>query len=182
MIRTFIAITLSNHVKESLLEISERIGSFDKHREIRWIEKQNIHLTLAFLGNVEKKTIEELILILEQKTSSSKKFDMNIVEYSYFPFVKNPKVVAALIQNSEDLTSLSAKTEVAVRSVGIQLEKRRFTPHITLGRVKSKKRVPLKIAPAPLFITEKIESFFLIKSELSRHGAIYTPLFEFPLG
>ena len=136
-IRTFLALELPQTVSNKLSAHAELISGHDKLQQIRWLPKQNYHLTLAFLGNVEYVLINSLQLKLEQNLSYNKAVLFRFSEITPFPFSGIPKIAAAMLERSEELMQLQHSVAKCVRAFGISLERRRFTPHVTLGRLKS---------------------------------------------
>ena len=180
-IRTFLALELSQTVRNKLSAHAELISGHDKLQQIRWLPKQNYHLTLAFLGNVEYALIRSLQLKLEQNLSFIKAVPFRFSEITPFPFSGTPKIAAAMLEHSEELMQLQHCTAKCVRGFGISLERRRFTPHVTLGRLKSRSRKSLAFQPQQIYLDGVSEKVVIFQSELTPKGAIYTSLGEISL-
>ena len=180
-IRTFLALELPQTVRNKLSAHAELISANDKLQQIRWLPKENYHLTLAFLGNVEYVLISSLQLKLEQNLSFNKAVPFRFSEITPFPFSGTPKIAAAILERSEELMQLQHNTAKCVRGFGISLERRRFTPHVTLGRLKSRSRKSFAFQPLQIFLEGVSEMVVIIKSELTPKGAVYTSLGEISL-
>ena len=180
-IRAFLALELSQTVRNKLSAHAELISGHDKLQQIRWLPKQNYHLTLAFLGNVEYVLISSLQLKLEQNLSCNKTVPFRFSEITPFPFSGTPKIAAAMLEHSEELLQLQHNTAKCVRGFGILLERRRFTPHVTLGRLKSRSRKSLAFQPQQIFLEGVSEKVVIFQSALSPNGAVYTSLGEISL-
>ena len=180
-IRAFLALELPQTVRNKLSAHAELISGHDKLQQIRWLPKENYHLTLAFLGNVEYVLISSLQLKLEQKLSSNKAVPFRFLEITPFPFSGTPKIVAAMLEYSDELMQLQHNTAKCVRAFGISLERRRFTPHVTLGRLKSRSRKSLAFQPKQIFLGGISEKVVISQSELAPKGAVYTSLGEISL-
>ena len=89
-IRTFLALELPQAVRDKLSTQSELISRHDKLQQIRWLPKENFHLTLSFIGNVEYVLISNLQLNLEEYLSSNKAVSFRFSEISPFPFSGTP--------------------------------------------------------------------------------------------
>ena len=177
-IRTFLALELSQTIRNKLSTHAELISGHDKLQQIRWLPKENFHLTLAFLGNVEYVLISSLQLKLEQNLSSIKAVPIRFSEITPFPFSGTPKIAAAMLECSDELMQLQHNTAKCVRGFGISLERRRFTPHVTLGRLKSRSRKSLAFQPQQIFLEGVSEKVVIFQSELAPTGAVYSSLGE----
>ena len=180
-IRTFLALELPQTVRNKLSAHAELISGHDKLQQIRWLPKQNYHLTLAFLGNVEYVLISSLQLKLEQNLSFNKAVPFRFSEITPFPFSGTPKIAAAILERSEILMQLQLCIAKCVRGFGISLERRRFTPHVTLGRLKSRSRKSIVFQPQQIFLEGVSEKMVIFQSELAPKGAVYTSLGEISL-
>ena len=180
-IRTFIALELSEAVRNKLSVQAELISGHYKLQQIRWLSKENYHLTLAFLGNVDYVLISSLQLKLEQNLSSNKAVPFRFSEITPFPFSGTPKIAAAMLEHSDELMQLQHNTAKCVREVGIFLEHRRFTPHVTLGRLKSRSRKSIAFQPQQIFLEGVSEKVVILQSELTPKGAVYKSLGEISL-
>ena len=182
-IRTFLALELPQTVRNKLSTHAELISGYDKLQQIRWLPKENYHLTLAFLGNVEYVLISslQLKLELEQNLSYNKAVPFKFSEITPFPFSGTPKIAAAMLEHSEELMQFQHNTAKCVRGFGISLEHRRFTPHVTLGRLKSRSRKSLAFQPQQIFLEGVSEKMVIFQSELAPTGAVYTSLGEISL-
>ena len=180
-IRTFLALELPQTVRNKLSAHAELISGHDKLQQIRWLRKENYHLTLAFLGNVEYVLSSSLQLQLEQNLSYTKAVPFRFSEITPFPFSGTPKIAAAMLEYSDELMQLQHNTAKCVRAFGISLERRRFTPHVTLGRLKSRSRKSIAFQPQQIFLEGVSEKVVIFQSELTPKGAVYTVLGEISL-
>ena len=180
-IRTFLALELPQTVRNKLSAHAEVISGHEKLQQIRWLPKEYYHLTLAFLGNVDYFLISSLQLQLEQNLSFNKTVPFRFIEITPFPFSGTPKIAAAMLEYSDELMQLQHNTAKCVRAFGISLERRRFTPHATLGRLKSRSRKSIAFQPHQIFLEGVSEKLVILQSELTPKGAVYTPLGEISL-
>ena len=180
-IRTFLALELPQTVRNKLSAHVELISGHDKLQQIRWLPKENYHLTLAFLGNVDYFLIRSLQLKLEQILSSKQAVPFRFSEITPFPFSGTQKIVAAMLEHSEELMQLQHNTAKCVRAFGISLERRRFTLHVTLGRLKSRSRKSIAFQPQQIYLESVSEKMVIFQSELAPKGVVYTSLGEISL-
>ena len=180
-IRTFLALELPLTVRNKLSAHVELISGHVKLQQIRWVPKEKYHLTLAFLGNVEYVLFGSLQQTLEQNLSFIKPVPFRFSEISPFPFSGTPKIAAAMLEYSDELIQLQHNTVKSVRTFGISLERRRFTPHETLGRLKSRSRKSIAFQPQQIILEGVSEKVLIFQSELTPKGAVYTPLGDISL-
>ena len=180
-IRIFLALELPQIVRNKLSVHAELISGYDKLKQIRWLPKENYHLTLAFLGNVEYVLINSLHLKLEQNFSFIKAVPFRFSEITPFPFSGTPKIAAAMLEYSDELMQLQHNTAKCVRAFGLSLVRRRFTPHVTLGRLKSRSRKSITFQPQQIILEGVSEKVLIFQSELTPKGAVYTSLGDISL-
>ena len=180
-IRTFLALELPKTIRNKLSAHSELISGHYKLQQIRWLPNENYHITLAFLGNVEYVLISSLQMKLEQNISSNKAVPFKFSEITPFPFSSKPKIVAAMLEHSDELMQLQHNTAKCVRAFGISLERRRFKPHVSLGRLKYRSRKSIAFQPQQILLKGVSEKIVIYQSELTPKGAVYTSLGEISL-
>ena len=180
-IRTFLALELPQTVRNKLSAHAELISGYDKLQQIRWLLQENYHLTLAFLGDVEYVLISSLQLKLEQNLRYNIAVPFRFSEITSLPFSGTPKIVAAMLEHSDELIQLQHNTVKCVRSFGISLEHRRFKPHVTLGRLKYRSRKSMTFQSQQIFLEGVSDKIVIFKSELARKRAVYTSLGEISL-
>ncbi len=184
-LRTFIAISLPAEIKDFLGRLQEALKVSDA--DVNWVKKENIHLTLKFLGERDKKKTEEIIKVMDGISQKSPGFHLEIASIGAFPKKETPRVVwSGLSKGDKEAKEIARELENEIAKLGIPKETREFSSHITLGRVRSaKNRMQLverlnyleKNFPAgnPRF---KVEKITLFKSTLTPHGPIYEVLYE----
>ncbi len=180
-IRTFIAIELSEDLKsrigDYIAELQQLIGV------VKWVKPANLHFTLKFLGNVEEGLIPEVIREVEKAAESRPSFSVALEGFGAFPGLRNPRVFwIGVKEGKRELADSAAYIEHGMEKLGFTREKRRFSPHLTVGRVKRGVRMSGKIE-APHFgpSTFQVQSITVMKSTLTPDGPIYDPLGVIPL-
>lgn len=179
MVRAFVAIELSDAVREKLGQAQERLRTAGGRLNL--VDPALAHLTLKFLGEVEPERLERvktaLIGIRE------KKYDLRVAQVSGNN-ARHPRVVWFAVQDGGRTAQLADAVEKALFPLGFEREKRGFTPHVTLARVKefdpSLPEVIAKIAHMEAG-TCTIDRIVLKKSTLTPKGPIYETLLEVPL-
>lgn len=165
--RSFIAISLSDDVKEALAPLQRALPVG------RLISSDNMHLTLAFLDDQTEETLEELheeLLIL-----SAPPFGVTFLGIESFG-----QVMAVVVQDCPALITLHRKIQTAMRRAGIVLPRRRFRPHVTIARFKPGQREAVQLAKRPRTLSAlpkvPVTSFTLYQSILRPEGAIHEAL------
>ena len=183
-IRSFIAIELPQNVKNELTQLEDELESPD-HRFVKWVNPRAIHLTLKFLGNVPLKQIPEISNAIERASKGIPPLHLQIASLGVFPNANRPRVLWVGIKGETDsLQGLQRKIDSALVSLGFTEEKRPFTPHLTLARVREGASIIDRKGFGELVMSINFESkhpisveaLNLIKSQLTPEGAIYTCL------
>lgn len=181
MLRAFVALVLPIELVDLLAEYADQYRIQDRNQEIRWVDPDNYHLTLEFLGDIDEQDIAPIADQLLAELDSFELTPQTIREISYFPFTSKPKVVAALLDKEASLAELHRRVEKILRRLDMTLQKQRFTPHITLGRVRARRAPRLQIPPVALNQQVQFSRLMLIESHLHPQGASYAPLVEWVL-
>ncbi len=184
MVRTFLAIDLPLDLKRELSNL--RKVALPEDNKLKWVEEENFHLTLKFLGNIPESLIEKIYKSCVKVCEEFSSFPLELGEVGVFPEKGIPRVIWIGIEKAQDqLLSLYKGIEKALKSLKLEKKKESFHPHITLIRVKEVKDpsalnvylVKLKSSALPLkgraFLVKELTLF---KSELSLKGPKYTPL------
>lgn len=183
--RIFIAIEIPEGVRNLLGQIQTHLKYAGA--DVKWVVKENVHLTLKFLGEVSEDKISYIKSILDEIGKSTKSFELNLKDIGAFPKIEYPRVIwVGLGKGAPESKALAERIDEALSKIGFQKETRPFASHLTIGRVRSpKNREVLK---------EKIESYqlstisyqligsvILFQSTLTPRGSIYTKLHEVQL-
>ena len=179
-IRTFISLDLPLSLRHELSGQAELIAGQDKRQQIRWLPRENYHLTLVFLGDVDSAKLSGLQFTLEQKLEATEAVPLIISTITPFPFSR-PKIAAALVERTAELLRLQSDVTNCVRQFGIFPENRRFVPHVTLGRLKPRAGKTVEFQARNILLVDTAETVTLFQSELTASGAIHAALAEFPL-
>ncbi len=178
--RLFIAVELPEAIKKSIAEVQERLRTAGAHAA--WTRPEGIHLTLKFLGEVEEAKAASITDALAGACRGRGQLRLEITGAGAFPSVKAPRVLwLGLAGEIEKLAVLQAAVEDAMEGLGFEREDRKFSPHLTLARVKFLK--PRDNWPALIegirdvklggFTADHVS---LMKSELRQDGAVYTEM------
>ena len=185
--RTFIAVELDETCRRRLVKTVELLRPMAGG--VRWVSPESMHLTLKFIGEVDELAIPGAIEALGPAAGAAEPFTMRVAGVSAFPSRGRPRVIHVGIEEPDGvLAVLQSAVEAALaEELGVAPERRRWTPHVTLGRVKDARRCPrveqiAAAVPEQDFGRVEVDSFVLMASELRPAGAVYTPVHRFPLG
>lgn len=183
-LRTFIAIPLAAEVQERILALQNEVKK-EISQGVKWVEKQSLHVTLKFLGDVEESAVSAISSCLAKMTEKLAPFSFRVQGVGVFPNKEKPHILWTGIEGAREiLPSLARNLDTEMKRFGIASEEKEFSPHITIGRVKRFAEIPL--ASIHTFLQHKdlglgevqVKSILLFKSELFPEGPIYTSLSE----
>jgi 2'-5' RNA ligase len=179
--RLFVALDLPPDVIASLEKLVE---SLRPSARIAWSPPANLHITTKFIGWWPDERLDEVKEALAAVPRPGP-VEVAVRGLGFFPNARAPRVFWCGVE-APGLEALAADTDRATAALGIESEKRAFSPHLTLARIKERIDLgPLRAAidalPAAGFGRFRAESFFLYRSDLRPGGSIYTRLAEFPL-
>jgi len=175
--RGFIAIDIGSFSK--LVELENEIKNSGAHTKL--VEPENIHITLKFLGDTNEEYINKIEEIINNSVKDIEPFEIKLKGMGVFPNQNYIKVIWIGVENGEPIGLIANKIDEGLSKIGFIKEKRGFSAHLTIGRVKSAKNKDnlLKIVDKYKeieFLKIKVESIILKKSELTPKGPIYTTL------
>lgn len=177
LFRSFIALQLTEGSRNRLAELIDFYQAQDKYNEISWPNSENYHVTLAFLGDQLSSDLERLAEQLNFSEPPNIDINFNACELSYFPYHSRPKALAVILKLDSKIERLKSYTDQTLRSCGISYDKRKFIPHITLGRIRGRKTPNLVIPPRYIDLDLDCSGLTLFHSDLRSDGAVYTPIF-----
>ncbi|MDH3733613.1 MAG: RNA 2',3'-cyclic phosphodiesterase [Gemmatimonadota bacterium] len=158
----------------------------DAGRAFRWVREGQLHLTLRFVGAVDRSLIGEVSQNLDLAVSPHHPFQLDIRGTGCFPGPRRPRVLWAGVESTPELLELQAAVEVAVRNAGCAPEDRPFLPHITVARIRPgsvvDEGVVADLDSTRLAIRVPVREVALMESTLSPAGARHRALRVCPLG
>lgn len=185
--RLFVAIEIPDQVRENLRVVLRDLGAGapgSAGAGLRWVTVKNLHITLKFIGEIADEQFHPICAALNTVISPPAPLELDGLAFS--PSEKRARVLWLQIRASAELSRLAASVEGALEPLGIERERRAFTPHLTLARLKNP-RVPAELRKA---VAEgrhcsaghfRASEFRLIESKLKSSGAEYTTRRTFPL-
>jgi 2'-5' RNA ligase len=183
--RLFLAIPIDKQILEILA------GAVDRLREsrapVRWVRPEGMHLTLKFLGETGEDRVAPLVEAVSSVTRGVVPFPISVTGAGGYPNLRRPRVLwTGIIENSGTLFRLANGIENATEKLGWEREKRKFSPHITIGRVKGNMNIA-RLTTAMEGIREEhwggqeVGEVVLYSSKLQPGGAVYEKVHVFEL-
>jgi 2'-5' RNA ligase len=153
--------------------------------QVRWSDPESIHLTLRFFGDVAEESLEKIAEVVLSVGRSVAPFQAELRGVGAFPSPTRPRVIWLGIAGAAPLAQLHAALDAALRQEGWPGEERPFSPHLTLGRVRTPLTLPPRLleryrdvgcGPLP------VDRLILFESRLRPAGAVHLPRATIPLG
>ena len=183
--RSFCAVELSDEIAAGIRRIQEDLK--ERARGVRWVRPEGIHLTLKFLGEVDPDRIEGIAHKMEEAVRETGPFSIGVRGGGAFPNARNPRVIWIGIDDpSGELRKVQARVEENMEELGFTREGRGYTPHLTLGRLRSSKGKgavahALEAIGTHDLGTMEVREIILFRSHLKPTGAEYTKITSVPL-
>ena len=187
--RTFIAVDFSPEIIRKINEIIVYFKTQTPERAFKWVEPENLHLTIKFLGEVPEKKIEQIKSLIKETLDDFKSFQIGVEKMGMYPNAQKPRVIWLGITGAEPLKDIHKMLESQLQKADIQPDKRSFSPHLTIARIRrnadvqSVKEIGETLSKFRVgsLGTCAVNHIVLYKSELTPQGPIYTPLLSSPL-
>jgi 2'-5' RNA ligase len=182
--RVFIALKTSEEVKTELKQLQTRLkGIVDG---VRWVRPDGIHITLKFLGEIEEKGLPCIYNAVSKAIEEIPPFTVLFDGMGGFPDIVAPRVIWVGVRGGEEIERIAKRVEEELHLIGYPKEKKGFTPHLTIGRIKR----PRKDEALRRFLSTynlpslkmRVRDVSVMQSHLTPQGAVYTTLKEFRLG
>ncbi len=186
-LRTFIAVPIDKAIRDHAVALQDSLAR--SGAEVKWVESENIHVTLLFLGEVEDRTVPEVCRVVAEVTADLAPFEMSVEGVGCFPSPRRPKTLwVGVGAGRQELVGLHDALEPPLLDLGCyRREERQYTPHITLGRVKGPTGTE-QLATALARRADwrggqvRVREILVMSSELRPEGPTYTVLGRGKLG
>jgi 2'-5' RNA ligase len=186
-VRTFIALDPGPAIRDRMEALQESLARTGA--EVKWVERQNLHVTLLFLGEVDNRDLLPVCRAVEAVAQGRQAIEVSVEGTGCFPNMRRPHVLwIGVGKGLQEVCALHDALEKPLLELGCyRREERHFTPHVTLGRIRSERPVePLTAA----LMKEKdyaagatvIGEVQVMSSELSPKGPVYTVMSRAKLG
>ena len=178
--RLFIALNLPKKERERIYRAARRFR--EEEMPVRWLEPENFHVTLKFLGEVRQDRVPAVEDAVARVAGSTKSFTTEFGGFGAFPTIRRPRTVWLGVGANPELRCLKQDVEWALGDVGFNAETRAFHPHITLGRADDRggagafRGLDDLMASMDFRGDLRVHTIDLMRSHLSRDGAWYSVL------
>jgi RNA 2',3'-cyclic 3'-phosphodiesterase len=176
MHRLFVAIRPPEDVRDLLID------AMDDSPDFRWQDDEQLHLTLRFVGEVDRPLATDLADALSRVRAE--RFELRVSGLGRFE-QRSSGALWAGVEPKAPVAALAAKVERTCQAVGLEPEHRAFHPHVTLARWKGRRTREVEhfLERRRGLVSEPfdVDEFILFESRLSRHGAHYEPVATYPL-
>lgn len=182
-LRTFIALEIPDGVRAAAAKLMQRLKA--SGAKVTWTAPENLHVTLKFLGEVDVTSIAHVCSAVQRAAAPLSPFRVSLQGAGAFPEISRPRVLWLGVDEGKDpLIELHARIEEQLAELSYPFDGRRYTPHVTLGRVRG----PNEVLAEQLALESQlavgdmyVEEVLIYSSELTQDGPLYTPLGRAPL-
>ena len=193
-VRTFVAVEISEPVRRAAAKLIKTLST--TAADVKWVEPQNLHLTVKFLGDVILKETARICQAVQKAAAEVEPFELTIGGVGAFPNPERPRTIwigghcedAADVDAADGMALLHEKIEQRLAKLGFRKDSRRFQAHLTIGRVRrggpglaDLARLVQENADLPLGKTVVREAV-VFSSQMTREGPAYHPLGRATIG
>ena len=169
--RAFIATMVPEGIRKKITDFINKEKR--KEQPIKWVNFENLHITLKFLGEISEEKKNEIITVLTETAKKFTPFQVGLEGIGCFPSSKNPRVLwIGVATGNEQLCNIANELEENLSQLGVKKEKR-FHAHLTIGRIKKFCKVDDVLEKNIMFEPFTVHSITLFKSTLKPKGPIY---------
>ena len=188
-LRLFVAVTLPAEAREAIARLIHALRAATL-TGVRLVDPDGVHLTLKFLGNVDSSRVSVLTDALDAAGEGAAPFALQLGGVGVFPNPRSPRVLwAGVLGDTESLTALASRVDDTCSTLGFSRERRPFSPHLTLARVRESASAherqlsasiikDIALAPTQPF---SVQAFHLVRSTLTPSGPIYETVHTIPM-
>ena len=175
--RLFLALTLPKKERQRIHRAARPLR--EGELPVRWVDLEQYHVTLKFLGSVRKGALDSIRHTLDEVTSNTAPFDAAVTGFGAFPTIRRPNVLWAGVHATPELRCLKQDLEWGLAELGFEKETRAFHPHLTLGRASSDgaglfRGLDELVASLDLEAPFVVRAVDLMQSRTSSDGVTYT--------
>jgi 2'-5' RNA ligase len=179
MVRCFVAVFLSPTLRPQVVALQRYLAQ--SGADVKWVEAENLHFTVKFLGDVEESRLAALTTVLEACAGGIGPFELSLGAAGAFPRLQDPRIIWVGVEaGKQPFVTLASAVEEAMKAEGFRREGKGFSPHLTVGRTRSGRNLGVLVerllSCAPLKGAMRVDEIQLVASELTSSGPIYSPV------
>jgi 2'-5' RNA ligase len=172
---------------ENLLRKYYNLKKELKHERIKWVDPENMHLTLKFFGELPEEKVADINKVIRPFAAQVAPFTIRLQHTGVFGSRYNPRVIWYGIEDGSRLKNLGNELLEELDTAGFENDRQHFVPHFTVGRIKeltSKDHFQRSIATYKdaFFQESEVKEIHLFESILRREGPKYLTQEKYPLG
>jgi 2'-5' RNA ligase len=176
--RCFIAVKISAEQRNRIAALIDDFRREDVR--VKWVKPENLHVTLKFLGEVDERNFPDMFAALEKSLTSCKEFDFCLKGLGCFPDTRRPRVIwVGIDEGADELKKVARDIDQIMCEFGFKPEKRGFSAHLTIGRVKDPRGIEVLTNRFDDIKFESdsctIDEIIFYQSILKREGPTYIP-------
>jgi 2'-5' RNA ligase len=175
-IRTFFALRLRDPIKRQLANCADSLAVYDKRVQVDWVDSENYHLTLCFLGELPIPQVDELSKAAQEHLVGEQSVNIHLHAMESYQSASNWTLLVAKASHSPELNALNTLVRKFVKQTGIDINMDDFYPHITLGRLDQGHSFKMPKKWPSLNLYSLADAVVLLQSKEGERGSVYTPL------
>jgi len=185
--RLFWAVNLPVELKTKLASLRSPMQGVST--DVKWVEQQNLHLTVKFMGDVERTKINDSVRAVKLAVAGSGPISLELHGTGFFPHARQPRVLWVGVRGEVDkFRRLHQLVEKSLTVLGFPPDSKGFSPHLTVGRVRSPKGIGELVRKLETAAHEStcfgrldVTTIELMESKLTRKGPVYSVVAGVPL-
>ncbi len=175
--RLFLGIPLSGPEQKKIISL------YPGFKGVKAVKRENLHITLKFLGENSVNNTDKIKAAMGRACFGMKRFSTKTCFFSAFPREEKAGIIWAGVDDKKGvLREIHKRLEEELGKEGFEKDKRKFVPHITVGRARRPAAIKNYLKKIRLDICIDVESVVLFESELKKEGAVYRPVYAEKFG
>lgn len=178
--RLFIAINFPESLRERMVEATSPLR--EEEFPVRWVDADQLHLTLKFLGDVKESRVDEVVDVMEQVGADFRPFEVGFERVGAFPSLRSPRVIWLGVEATMEMRAVKHDLEHGLVDIGFDRETRAFQPHVTLARADQDadagdfRKLESLSREVEMDETHRVARIDLVRSRLRSSGSEYERL------
>ncbi len=187
--RTFIAVDFPTAILSKIEAIVDYFKKKVPENALKWVETENLHLTIKFIGEIDPGKLEQVKSVLTRCLAGQNAFEIEVAGLGMYPNARAPRVIWLGITGGDPLVRIHATLDTHLAELDIKPEGRPYAPHLTIARIRKGTDRKTAQAVGETLAQFKVDALgavtidrvHLYQSVLTPSGPIYTDLFAAPL-